>query len=186
MLRTIDAVERLRRWDIEGHYVWTRTDLGVLFPEHSRKRLSATLARLGEENVLRRACRGVYVLREARSDDGRTLERVARALRRGMRSYVSLESALAEYGWLSQIMPDRLTVMTSGRRGELRTPWGVLELIHTERSSLSILDSTVDVGRPLRLATAPAAWRDLKRVGRNTDLVDVGGWDDDDVAGEAR
>ena len=36
-----------------------------------------------------------------------------------------------------------------------------------------ILKNIITVkNRPLRIATKQAAWRDLKRVGRNTDMVD--------------
>lgn len=56
----------------------------------------------------------------------------------------------------------------------VRTPFGVIEFTHTKRRLEALLDSMVDVGRPLRLATRAAAWRDLKRVGRNTHLVEWG------------
>lgn len=173
------ALRTLVGWDARGRYVWTTRDLAKLFPEDSPKAFEAGLARLVRGGVLRRACKGIYVLPEARSDDGRTLERVARALRRGRHSYVSLESALSEHGAISQVMPDRLTIMTTGRRGTVRTPWGTLELTHTRRPAIAVLDATLEVGRPLRLASARTAWRDLKRVGRNVHLVDVGALDGD-------
>jgi len=93
-------------------------------------------------------------------------------LRRGDYSYVSLESALSEYGAISQIPIDRLTVMTTGRKGEYKTPYGTIEFTHTKRNLQNILQSMRDVGRPLRLANPMAAWRDLKRTGRNTHLVE--------------
>jgi len=112
----------------------------------------------------------VYAL--ARSMDSHTVERIAVALRRGEYNYISLESALSEYGAISQIPVDRLTVMTTGRKGLYRTPWGTIEFTHTKRATSNIIASICNVGRPLRLATPMAAWRDLKRVGRNTHLVD--------------
>ena len=101
-----------------------------------------------------------------------TLELIARTMRRREYSYLSLESALAEYGAISQIPIDRLTVMTAGRKGEYKTPFGTIEFTHTKRSAAQIIDSIKTVGRPLRLATKEAAWRGLKRIGRNTHLVD--------------
>ena len=80
-----------------------------------------------------------------------TLENVAKAMRRGEYNYVSLESALSEYGVISQI-PMRLTVMTTGRKGEVNTPFGTIEFTHTSRPIHDILDDIHDIGRPLRLA----------------------------------
>jgi len=114
----------------------------------------------------------VYVYVLAGDAEPRLIEQIAVALRRGYYSYTSLESALSEYGAISQIPVDRLTVMTTGRKGVYRTRWGTIEFTHTKRSPADILDHTCDVGRPLRMATPQAAWRDLKRVGRNTHLVD--------------
>ena len=64
--------------------------------------------------------------------------------------------------------------MTTGGKGEYKTPFGVIEFTHTKRRVSDIISCTVDVGRHLRIASRKAAWRDLRRVGRNTDLVDVG------------
>ncbi|MCL6272220.1 hypothetical protein M3P05_20060 [Sansalvadorimonas sp. 2012CJ34-2] len=66
----------------------------------------------------------------------------------------------------------RLTIMTTGRKGEYKTPFGTLEFTHTKRSVGDILDSFVDRDRPLKIATKQAAIRDLKRVGRNLHLLD--------------
>lgn len=62
--------------------------------------------------------------------------------------------------------------MTTGRKGQYRTAYGAIEFTHTKRSVRDILSSMREVGRPLRVATLRAAWRDLKRIGRNTHLVD--------------
>lgn len=166
------AIKRFTEWDSRGRYVFTVRDLAHIFSEDGPKTFKEGLARLVRAGLLQRVCRGVYLYPFARSRDAYTVERVARALRRGRYSYVSNESALAEYGAISQAPVDRLTLMTSGRRGVYHTPYGTIEFTHTARSIPDILAGTKDVGRPLRLATPQAAWRDLKRVGRNTHLVD--------------
>ena len=111
----------------------------------------------------------VYALSRHIGSD--TLEQVAKTIRRGEYNYVSLESALSEYGIIPQIPVDRLTVMTTGRKGEYKTPFGVIEFTHTARAVTNILDSIQAVGRPLRMASKVAACRDLRRVGRNTHLI---------------
>ncbi len=74
---------------------------------------------------------------------------------------------------MSQMPVDWLTVMTTGRTGEYRTPYGVIEFTHTKaRPLLSVIDRMKSQERPLRVAHVDAAVRDLKRVGRNTHLID--------------
>ena len=113
--------------------MFTRHDLAKLFLDDSAKTLQEAVNRLVKDGWLRRACRGGYVYSLARSMDSHTVERIAVALRRGEYNYLSLESALSEYGAISQIPVDRLTVMTTGRKGLYRTPWGAIEFIHTKR-----------------------------------------------------
>jgi hypothetical protein len=62
--------------------------------------------------------------------------------------------------------------MTTGRLGTYHTPWGAVEFTHTKRAASDIVARTHKTERPLRMATVQTAWRDLKRVGRNTQLVD--------------
>ena len=167
------ALDVLRDWDRQGRHVFTRKALAKLFPEDSPKAFSEGLNRLLRAGLLTRVCRGVYVNPHAHSLDSRVIERVAQALRPGEFNYVSLESALSEYGEISQIPIDRLTVMTTGRKGVYETPYGTIEFTHTARPAADILSHVRTVeGRPLRLAGRDAAWRDLKRVGRNVGMVD--------------
>ncbi|MEX0733220.1 MAG: type IV toxin-antitoxin system AbiEi family antitoxin domain-containing protein [Steroidobacteraceae bacterium] len=167
------AAEVLRDWDRQGRHVFTRQQLARLFPGDSPKTFAAGLNRLVRAGLLVRACRGVYVNPHAHSLDSRVIERIAQALRPGAYSYVSLESLLSETGAISQILLDRLTVMTTGRKGVYRTPYGVIEFTHTKRPASEVLTRIRRVeGRPLRVASPSVAWRDLKRVGRNVQLVD--------------
>lgn len=166
------AIKRLIQWDQQGRHVFTRGDLARIFHEDTPRAFSAGLQRLVTDEILLRPVRGVYVFALSNHRGSDTLEHIARALRRGEYSYVSLESALSEYGAISQIPVDRLTVMTTGRKGEYTTSFGTIEFTHTKRSPADILSDIRDVRRPLKLATPLAAWRDLKRVGRNTHLVD--------------
>ena len=113
-------------------------------------------------------------------------EEVAKALRPGNLSYVSLESMLSEYGVISQIPINRMTVMTTGASGLIETPYGTIEFTHTKRSTAEIVRHTVVVkGRPLRIATKPAAIRDLLRVGRNVNMMDLQELDDEPAGEDA-
>lgn len=171
-MNTNTAIKRLTHWDQQGRRVFTRGDLAKIFHDDSPRAFKAGLQRLVADEILQRPVRGVYIFALSGIKSSDTLEHIAKALRRGEYNYVSLESALSEYGVISQIPVDRLTVMTTGRKGEYPTPFGVIEFTHTKRSPAEILPSVREVQRPLKLATPAAAWRDLKRVGRNTHLVD--------------
>ena len=168
-----DAIETLRLWDGRGRHVFTRRQLARLFANDSSKAFAAGLGRLVRAGLLVHACRGVYVNPHAQSLDSRVIERVAQALRPAAYNYVSLESRLSEAGAISQILLDRLTVMTTGRKGTYRTPYGVIEFTHTKRPVADVLARIGrEEDRPLRVASPAVAWRDLKRVGRNLALVD--------------
>ena len=172
-MHKMHAIQVLRHWDKKGRYVFTKQTLAKLFPEDNPKTFSEGLNRLVKEGILQRACRGVYINSDAVSFDQYTIERIAKALRYGEYNYVSLESMLSEYGIISQIPVDRLTVMTTGREGIYKTPYGTIEMTHTKRSVINILNDTILVEkRPLRIATKKTALRDLKRAGRNLDLID--------------
>ena len=162
----------LTTWDDRGRYVWTQRDLAMLFPQDSSKSMEMSLRRFVRDGTLQRACRGVYVLPRAHADKGHTIEHVAIALRRGHFSYVSLESALSEYGAISQIPLSVLTIMTTGRSATVQTVWGAIEFTHTKRLRTDVLAGMVEIGRPLRFARATTALADLQHVGRNLHLVD--------------
>lgn len=173
-MNKLEAIEILRIWDKKGKYVFTKHDLQKLFFQDSPASLTASLNRLVKDKLLIRACSGVYVNPNAISFDGYTLEHIAIALRKGEYNYLSLESALSEYGIISQILMDRITVMTTGRKGTYKTVFGVIEYTHTKRPASDILKGISKIEkRPLRIASKKIAWRDLKRVGRNTAMVNL-------------
>lgn len=170
-MNQVAAIQCLSSFDARGHYVYARADLAKVFHEDSPRTFQAGLDRLVSKKILLRVARRIYVYALSRNIGGDTLEQIARTIRRGEYNYISLESALSEYGIISQILMDRLTVMTTGRKGEYKTPFGVIEFTHTARAVSGIIDDIRAVGRPLRMASPAAACRDLKRVGRNTHLI---------------
>ena len=167
------ALRTLHALDIKGRYVYRSKDLAKIFSNDSQYAFRAGLERLVKNGTLTRAARDVYVFAYSRNIGADTTDLVAKSLRRGHYNYVSLETALSIYGVISQVPVDRLTVLTTGREGEFRTPFGVIDFTHTKRSVSEIIDNTIYTsGQSLRIATKLTAYRDLKRVGRNTHLVD--------------
>ena len=117
-MKTLQVIHLLQHWADQGRGGFTHQDLVTLLVQDSPGALAKKLERLVGAGVLVRACRGVYVNALAAKAEGRLLERIAEALRRGHYSYVSLESMLSEHGLISQVLMDRLTVMITGRKGE--------------------------------------------------------------------
>jgi len=153
-MKQLEAIQILREFDKKGKYVFIKRDMAKLFPHDNAKALTEGLNRLVKFSLIKRACRGVYVNENAQCFDSYVIENVAKALRRNAYNYVSLESMLSEYGIISQIPLDLLTVMTTGRKGIYKTLYGVIEFTHTKRSLINIIDHVQTIlGRPLRIAT---------------------------------
>lgn len=172
-MKSVEAARILAGWNRRGRDVFNLSDLRKMFRDDSGKTFSEGLGRLVKNGLLERVARGVYVNPLSSIPRADLLERIAVTLRRGEYNYVSLESALSQYGVISQVPLGYLTVMTTGRKGLYRTAHGTIEFTHTERPATDILDSMRPTGRPLRMATPAAALRDLRRVGRNLHLVDA-------------
>jgi hypothetical protein len=128
------------------------------------------MKRLSDQGVLVRAARGVYVNPHARSLPADVRRGLIRFLRPREVSYVSLESKLSEAGAISQIAT-ALTCMTTGSPGRFDTPWGAIEFTHTDRIIKVGTEVLVQDDGSLE-ATIRTAARDLRRVGRNLDLID--------------
>ena len=81
---------------------------------------------------------------------------------------------LAEYGDISQMPVSHMTVMTTGKSGVVQTPYGIIEFTHTKRGRAEVVRRSLYViGRPLRIATRSAAIEDLRRVGRNMNMLNA-------------
>lgn len=168
------AFNVLREQEKKGRYVFSNHDLHKLFPEDAYKTFNEGLKRLVNAGMLQHVCRNVYVNEASRYLDSYTIERIAKILRRGEYNYVSLESMLSEYGVISQIPMDRITIMTTGRKGVYNTAYGIIEFTHTKRTIKDILHNTSKVNtRPLRIASKETAVRDLNRSGRNRYLINL-------------
>jgi len=165
-----DLSEKLAQADAAGVWAFVPQSFSALMGGIDPAYLRLMMKRLSDQRVLIRAARGVYVNPHARSRPADTRRGLLRFLRPREISYVSLESKLSEVGVISQIT-STLTCMTTGSPGWFETPWGAVEFTHTDRR--------IQVGRDVIVqddgmmeATVRTAIRDLRRVGRNLDLVD--------------
>lgn len=172
-MKRMDLIHKLAELDRRGVHVLARRDIEKLFPEEGEKAMEKSLQRMVGDGLLQRVAKGLYVNPAASSKNRWIAEEIAKALRPGCLCYVSLESILSEYGVISQIPLNRMTVMTTGKSGLVETPYGTIEFTHTKRAAAQIVTRTLFAkGRPLRIATKEAAVRDLLRVGRNANMMD--------------
>jgi predicted transcriptional regulator of viral defense system len=156
-----------------SHSLLTTKQLANILVSESIPVRKATIQRAVKSGLFTRVCRGLYAITDSFSSEPYKLEAIAKSLRHGEYSYLSLESVLSEYSVISQIPLNRVTVMTTGRKQVYDTPFGIVELTHTARSVESILDGTAIIdGRPLRQASLKTALEDQRRVNRNIGLID--------------
>ena len=165
-----DLNEKLAQADLAGVWAFTLPSFSALMGGVDPAYLKLMMKRLSDQGVLIRAARGVYINPTARSRPADMRRGLLRFLRPREINYVSLESKLSEAGVISQIATV-LTCMTTGSRGRFETSWGTIEFTHTDREIEVGTDVVVQDDETLE-ATIRTAVRDLRRVGRNLDLID--------------
>lgn len=134
--------------------------------------IRVSLSRHVRQGHLDRLAPGLYLNAYAKLPST-AVERVAAYLRPDDFFYVSLESALHEHGLISQI-PNRLTLMTTGRSHTYTLPLGVIEFVHTKRPLAAWRGRvSLDLRRQIHVASADLALEDLRHVKRNLDLVEL-------------
>ena len=170
-MRRRTLLQRLDHMDRRGVWAFTPATFSTVIDEPDPAYLKLRMKRLADQGILTRAARGIYVNPRARSLPRDVRGGLLRFVRPREVTYVSLESRLSELGAIPQTATT-LTCMTTGSPGRFDTPWGAIELTHTDRE--------IAVGRDVSArddgvleASAERAARDLRRVGRNVDLIDA-------------
>ena len=169
-MRRQQLSQKLAEADRNGLWAFTPATFSALLGEVEPGYLRLMLKRLTDLGVLIRAVRGIYVNPHARSMPADVRGGLIRFLRPREISYVSLESKLSEAGVISQVATT-LTCMTTGSPGRFDTPWGAIEFTHTDRAIAVGTDVHARDDGVIEAGIERAA-RDLRRVGRNTGLID--------------
>ena len=152
-----------------SHWCVSEATLRTWHPE-SANTFRTAMTRHVRQRLIDRVAPGLY-LNPYAPLPAWPLDRLASRLRPRDAMYVSLECALHEHGWISQI-PSRLTVMTSGRSYVHDTALGTIEFVHTSVPPARWRSRTVYVPeRKVHVANAELALEDLRKVGRNLVLV---------------
>lgn len=165
--RSVSAVKN-------GHSgLFTIHDLALLMRESVSNELRSFTAKAVKMGILKRVARGVYINPLFPPNSATAIYRTASLLRWRHTNYISLESQLSHIGVISQIPMSWLTVMTTGRKGEFKTNFGTIEFTHTSREPKGIASDVYydpDIG--MFRAVKDRAIRDLKRVGRNVNMIE--------------
>ena len=169
-MKRTQLMHQLTVADREGVWAFTPATFSALLGDVEPSYLKLMMKRLADQGVLTRATRGVYVNPNARCLPADVRAGLIRFLRPREISYVSLEYRLSEVGVISQVATV-LTCMTTGSPGHFDTPWGAIEFTHTDRDFAMEADVHLRDDGILEAGIGRAV-RDLRRVGRNTDLID--------------
>lgn len=157
-----------------GGGVHTTSELAFMMGEPQGPAFTKFLSDCVKKGVIRRVASGVFESVLTPPEPSTSLYKIIRKLRGSVLSYISLESQLSFTGEISQLVMNRVTVMTKGRSGTFVTPYGVIEFTHTKKSVDSIapnlyFDSDIGMYR----ATTKQAVADLKDCNRNVQMLEA-------------
>lgn len=148
-------------------------ELAMMLGEPWSPALNKLLADSVNKTLLRRVTKGLYESTLTPPDPTRAIFQIINKLRRGVLNYISLESQLSHTGDISQILIDRVTVMTKGRSGTFSTPYGVIEFTHTKRPVNQIAPNLYfDPEIKMYRAKTLQAIEDLKHCDRNLHMLE--------------
>ncbi len=158
-----------------GHNgLFTTNDLAMLTHNNSDANFTKFLYKAVKANVLVKVCRNVFMNPLAPPRSKGVLIHIANILHWNKFIYISLESQLSYLGVISQVTMNYLTVMTTGRSGLVKTKYGTIEFTHTSRKIASITDDVYfDPAISAFRASEKKAIKDLKKVGRNVNMLDT-------------
>jgi hypothetical protein len=157
-----------------GGGVHTATEIAFMLGEKHTSSFTKFLTDCVQKGVLRRVATGIFESTITPPDGLTAIYKIVNKLRGDVLNYISLESQLSYTGDISQIVMDRLTVMTKGRSGIFSTPYGVIEFTHTKKTIESIapniyFDSDIKMYR----ARTSQAIVDLKNCNRNLQMMEA-------------
>lgn len=167
-------IQSLERLASPEDYLFAFEDLRCVLPELSDVAFKSLLSRAQRAGILQRVCKGIYLYPRVGYRPGLVLFHTAAKLRADAFNYLSLETVLSDVGVISQIPPNWITLMSTGRSHVVNCGrFGHIEFIHTKRRPDAVADQLVyDAERRLWCASTSLALEDMKRTRRNTDLID--------------
>lgn len=156
-----------------GGGIHSASELAFMLGEPYTPTFTKFLADCVKKGILRRVTKGLFESTLTPPEPETAIFKIIKKLRSGVLSYISLESQLSHTGDISQVVMDRVTVVTKGRSGIFSTSYGIIEFTHTKKTINSIapnlyFDSDIKMYR----ATTEQAIADLKNCNRNVHMLE--------------
>ena len=130
------------------------------------------LADCTKRRLLRRVMKGFYESAITPPEPETAIYNIIKKLRSGVLNYISLESQLSHLGEISQVVMDRVTVVTKGRSGCFDTPYGVIEFTHSKKPVEQVAPHLYyDPDIKMYRAHKEQAIADLKHCQRNLHML---------------
>jgi hypothetical protein len=156
-----------------GGGIHTASELAFMLGERRGSPFTKFLADCVKKGVLRRVANGVFESVLTPADASTAIYKIINKLRGGVLNYISLESQLSHTGDISQVVMDRITIMTKGRSGTFSTPYGVIEFTHTKKPVAHIISNLyLDNNIGMYRAKTAQAIADLKACNRNIHMLE--------------
>lgn len=156
-----------------GGGIHSAAELAFMLGEPCTPAFIKFLADRVKKGQLRRVVKGLYESVLTPPEPETAIYKIIKKLRSGVLNYISLESQLSHTGDISQVIMDRVTVVTKGRSGTFATPYGVIELTHTKKPIAQIAPNLYfDPDVKMYRATTEQAIADLKHCQRNLHMLE--------------
>jgi hypothetical protein len=157
-----------------GGGVQTAHELALMMGEACSQAFIKFLGDGVKKGILRRVAKGLYESTLTPPEPGTAIYKIITKMRSHVLTYVSLESQLSYTGDISQLVMDRVTVVTKGRSGTFETPYGVIEFTHTKKPIDQIAPNLYfDPEIKMYRAKKEQAIADLKDCNRNLNMLEV-------------
>jgi hypothetical protein len=155
-----------------GGGIHSTSELAFMLGEACGPTFTKFLADGVKKGILRRVTTGLYESTLTPPESVNAIYKIIKKLRSGVLSYISLESQLSHTGDISQVLIDRVTVVTKGRSGTFSTPYGVIEFTHTKKPINRIAPNLYfDPEIKMFRAITKQAKADLKHCNRNVHML---------------
>lgn len=155
-----------------GGGIHSAAELAFMLGDPCTPAFTKFLADRVKNGQLRRVVKGLYESVLTPPEPETAIYKIIKKLRSAVLNYISLESQLSHTGDISQVVMDRVTVVTKGRSGVFTTPYGVIEFTHTKKPIDHIAPNLYfDPEIKMYRATTAQALADLKHCQRNLHML---------------
>ena len=156
-----------------GGGIHSAAELAFMLGEPCTPAFTKFLADRVKKGQLRRVAQGLYESVLTPPEPETAIYKIIKKLRSEELNYISLESQLSYTGDISQVIMDRVTVVTKGRTGTFATPYGVIEFTHTKRPVEQLVANLYfDPDIKMYRANTEQALTDLKYCQRNLHMLE--------------